>query len=175
MAVLVPTFDAITYPEFGSFNLRGERSDKRLLELIEFLSKQVNLSVREMYMFGYGMGGDFVQRFAMTHPKRIARAAFESLEFTRPDPEYLFPRGLGTNPLSPDLSIDMYPVLKTDLMLIHRKESPSYKSSKNFAESMQNYADINGIRARIATKTVDVKFEIWNEAEKFLFGYDYIN
>ena len=175
MAVLVPTFDAINFPDYGTFNLRGERSDQKLLELIEFLSKQVNLSVREMYMFGYGTGGDFVQRFVMTHPKRIARAAFESLDFTKPDPEYLFPKGLGKNPLSPDLAIDMYPVLKTDIMLIHRKESPSFKDSKIFAEAFQDYADINGIRARLATKTVDVKYEIWNEAEKFLFGYDYVN
>lgn len=175
MAVLVPTFDAINYPEYGSFNMRGERSDLRLLELIEFLSKQVNLSVREMYMFGYGTGGDFVQRFVMTHPTRIARAAFESLQFTKPDNEYLFPKGLGINPLAKDLTVDMYPVLKTDLMLIHRKESPSYKDSKIFAEAIQDFADINGIRARMATKTVEVKYEIWNEAEKFLFGYDYIN
>lgn len=175
MAVLVPTFDSINYPDFGTFNLRGERSDLRLLELIDFLSKNANLSVREMYMFGYGAGGDFVQRFVMTHPTRIARAAFESLQFMKPDPEYLFPKGLGINPMAKELKIDMYPVLKTDLMLIHRKESPSYKDSKIFAESFQNFADTNGIRSRLATKTVDVKFEIWNEAEKFLFGYDYIN
>lgn len=175
MAVLVPTFDAINYPEYGTFNLRGQRSDLRLLELIDFLSKNTNISVREMYMFGYGAGGDFVQRFVMTHPTRIARAAFESLQFMKPDHEYLFPRGLGINPMAKELNIDMYPVLKTDLMLIHRKESPSYKDSKIFAESFQNYADTNGIRLRLATKTVDVKFEIWNEAEKFLFGYDFIN
>lgn len=173
MAVLVPMFDPITYPDFGSFNIMDERADLRLLELIDFLSKQVNLSVNELYMFGYGSGGDFVQRFALSYPKRIARVAFESNEFTKADPEYMFPRGLGKNPLSPDIEIDMYQVLKTDMMQIQRKESSTYKEAQAFGESLQNYADINGIRARLVTKKVDVKYEIWTEAEKYLFGFDF--
>ncbi|HMO16568.1 MAG TPA: HEAT repeat domain-containing protein [Oligoflexia bacterium] len=173
MAVLVPTFDNINYPDYGNFNIRGERADQRLLELIEFLSKQVNLSVRELYMFGYGAGGDFAHRFAISNPKRIARIAFEANEFTKPDSEYMYPRGIGKNPLAPDIEIDMYPVLKTDMMIIQRKESPTFKDAQNFAEAYQNYADIHGIRARLATKKVDVKYEVWGEAEKYLFGFDY--
>ncbi len=173
MAVLVPMFDNINYPDFGTFNIRDERADIKLLELIEFLSKQVNLSVRELYMFGYGTGGDFVQRFTLAYPKRIARVAFEANEFTKPDPEYMFPRGLGRNPLAPDVVIDMYTVLKTDMMQIQRKESPTYKEAQAFGEAYQHYADINGIRARLATKKVDVKYEIWAEAEKYLFGFDF--
>ncbi len=173
MAVLVPTFDNITYPEYGNFNIRGERADLKLLELIDFVGKQAGLSVRELYMFGYGTGGDFVHRFVMSHPKRIARAAFEATEFTKPDPEYMFPRGLTRTPLAPDVDIDMYAFLKTDMMLISRKESPTFKDSKSFAEAVQNYADVQGIKSRLVTRTVDVKFEIWNEAEKYLFAYDY--
>jgi HEAT repeat protein len=173
MAVLVPTFDNINYPDYGSFNIRDIRADKKLLELIEFLSKQVNLSVREMYLFGYGTGGDFVQRFALAYPKRVARVAFEANEFTKPDTEYMFPRGLGRNPLAPDISIDMYSALKIDMMQIQRKESPTYKDAQAFGESFQHYADINGIRARLVTKKVDVKYEIWGEAEKYLFGFDF--
>jgi len=173
MAVLVPTFDNINYPEYGNFNIRGERADIKLLELIDFVGKQAGLSVRELYMFGFGTGGDFVHRFIMSHPKRIARAAFEANEFTKPDPEYMFPRGLTKTPLAPDIDIDMYSFLKTDMMLITRKESPTVKDAKNFAEAVQSYADVQGIKSRLVTRSVDVKFEIWNEAEKYLFAYDY--
>ncbi len=173
MAVLVPTFDNITYPEYGNFNIRGKRADLKLLELIEFVGKQAGLSVREIYLFGYGTGGDFAHRFTMAHPRRIARVAFEASEFTKPDPEYLFPRGLSKTPLASDIELDMYSYLKTDMMLISRKESPTFKDSKSYAEAIQNYADVNGIKTRLVTRTVDVRFEIWNEAEKFLFAYDY--
>ena len=59
------------------------------------------------------------------------------------------------------------------MMLITRKESPTVKDAKNFAEAVQSYADVQGIKSRLVTRSVDVKFEIWNEAEKYLFAYDY--
>lgn len=172
MAVLVPMLDPIRFPNYGKFNIRAQRTDKRLLELIEHVGKHASLTVREFYLFGYGTGGDFAQRFTMAYPKRIARAAFESDEFTSPDAEAYFPRGLNRTPLAPDVGIDMYRFLKTDSVLIMRKNSPTLRDAKNFYESMQHYADINGIRGRLAVRTVDVKFEIWSEAEKFLFSYD---
>jgi hypothetical protein len=52
-----------------------------------------------------------------------------------------------------------------------RKNSPTLREAKGFFEAMQHYADVNGIRSRLAVRTVDVKFEIWAEAEKYLFSY----
>lgn len=172
MAVLAPYFDNMNFPEFQDFNIRGERADKRLIEIIEHVGKQASLTVREFYLFGYGAGGDFAQRFAMAHPRRIAKLAFESDSFTMPEKEVFYPRGLHRNPLAPDIAIDMYPFLKTDAMLIHRKNSPVYRQSKEYFESIRHFAEINGIRGRMTIRTVDVKFEIWNEAENFLFSYD---
>lgn len=172
MAVLVPLFDNIRYPDFGTFNIREERADQRLLEIIEHVGKHASLTVREFYTFGYGSGGDFVQRFTMANPKRIAKSAFESDHFTVPDPEVYFPNGINRSPLAPDVKIDLYDVLKTDTVLVLRKNSTALRDAKNFYEAMQHYADIQGIRNRFAVRTVDVKYEIWSEAEKFLFAYD---
>jgi hypothetical protein len=171
MAVLVPLLDTIRFPEFGNFNIRSQRADKRLLELIEHVGKHASLTVREFYLFGYGTGGDFVQRFTMAYPKRIARSAFESDYFTLPDPETYYPKGLNRTPLAPDIGIDMYRFLKSDSVLVLRKNSSTLREAKNFFEAMQHYADVNGIRSRLAVRTVDVKFEIWSEAEKYLFSY----
>lgn len=172
MAVLVPFFDNMQFPEYGNFNMYGVRSDKRLIELIEHVGKHASLTVREFYMFGYGSGGDFVQRFTQAYPKRIARAAFEADEFTMPDEEAIFPRGLNRNPLAADISINMYDFVKSDTVVILRKNSPVVRQGKEFFEAVNHYADVNGVRARLAVRTVDVKFEIWNEAEKYLFSFD---
>jgi hypothetical protein len=172
MAVLTPYFDNMRYPEFGDFNIRGDRADKRLIEIVEHVGKHASLTVREFFLFGYGEGGDFAQRFAMTHPRKIAKLAFEANEFTQPDSEIFFPRGIHRSPLAPDIAIDMYPFLKTDTLLILRKNSPVYRESKEYFEAIRHYAEINGIRARMSIRTVDVKFEIWNEAENFLFAYE---
>lgn len=172
MAVLVPLFDNMRFPEYGTFNLRGQRSDKRLTDLIEHVAKTASLTVREIYLFGYGSGGDFVQRFMMAYPQRIARAAFESDTFLSPDPEIYFPRGLNRSPLALDVGIDMYSVLKSDSLIVLRKNSQTLREAKNWFDAMQHYAEINGIRNRFQARTVDVKYEIWTEAEKYLFAYD---
>ena len=170
MAVMVPLFDNMRFPDYGDFNIRSQRADKRLLELVEHVGKHASLSVKEFYLFGYGSGGDFTQRFVMNYPKRIARAAFESNYFTLPDKEAYFPQGTNRSPLAPDLGIDLYKFIKSDSVLILRKNAPNIKDAKNFYEAMRHYADINGISSRLAVRTVDVKFEIWSEAEKFLFS-----
>ena len=172
MAVLVPVIDNLRFPEYGNFNMRGQRFDKRLIELIEHVGQYASLTTREIYLFGYGQGGDFVHRFTMAYPKRIARSAFESASYTMPDPEAIFPRGLTKSPLASDVQIDMYQFMKTDSVAILRKNSESLREGKEFLEAMQHFSDINGIRNRLGARTVEVKFEIWAEAEKFLFSYD---
>lgn len=172
LAVLVPVIDNMRYPDYGTFNIRGERFDKRLLELIEHVGQHAGLNVREFYLFGYGTGGDFVQKFSMVYPKRIAKVAYECTGFTMPDPEAYFPKGLNRSPLSPDIGVDMYQVMKTDQMLILRKNSEALRNGKEYFEAMEHYSQINGIRERLNVRTVDVKFEIWNEAEKFLLSTD---
>lgn len=172
MAALVPVVDNMRFPDYGTFNIRGQRFDKRLLELIEHVGQYAGLTVREFYLFGYGEGGDFAHRFAMTNPRRIAKLAFEANTYTSPDPELIFPRGISRSPLSPDLAIDMYQYLKTDQMQIIRKNSPTLRNGKEWFQAMTHYGDVNGIRSRVQIRTVDVKFEIWAEAEKFLFTFD---
>ena len=152
--------------------MRGERADKRLIEIVEHVGKHASLTVREFYLFGYGMGGDFVQHFTQAYPTRIARSVFESNQFTVPDEEAFFPRGINRSPLAPDLAINMYNFVKADTMIILRKNSPVHRQSKDYFEAIKHYADINGIRSRMTVRSVDVKFEIWNEAEKYLFSYD---
>ena len=172
MAVLVPVADNIRYPDYGDFNIRGERFDKRLLELIDFVGERAGLNTKELYMFGYGTGGDFVQRFTMAYPKRIARAAYEATTFTMPDGESYYPRGLAKSPLAPDVRIDMYDFLKAEQELIIRRNSPAQRQARLYFDAIQQYVDISGIRARVAIRTVDVKYEIWPEAERFLFQYE---
>jgi len=172
LAVLVPVIDNMRYPSYGDMNIRGERFDKRLLELVDHVGERAGLTTREIFLFGYGIGGDFVQKFTMAYPTRIAKAAYECTNYTNPDPEAYFPKGLNITPLAPDIKVDMYPVMKADQLLILRKNSDSLRDGKEYFEAMEHYSQVNGIRERVNVRTVDVKFEIWNEAEKFLLSQD---
>ena len=170
MAVLAPYFDPIQFLNYSSFNIKGARADTRLLELIEHIGKISNVNVREFYLFGYGTGGDFAQRMIMAYPERIAKAAFEANTFVTPNTSTLFPKGLQRNPYSQDIAIDIYNFLKTDVAVIFRKNSNSFKTSRDFFSAYTRYAAKNGIRHRMAPRTVEVRFGIWPAAERFLFA-----
>ena len=172
LAVLVPVIDNMRFPDYGNFNVRGERFDKRLIELIEHVGSHAGLNVREFFLFGYGQGGDFAQKFSLVYPKRIAKVAYETNGYMMPDAESYFPKGLNRSPLAPDAGVDMYMVMKTDQLLILRKNSGTLRQGKEYFEAMEHYSQINGIRERLNVRTVDVKFEIWNEAEKYLLSSD---
>lgn len=172
IAVLVPYIDNIRFPDYSNFNYRGQRFDKFLLELVDFLGTKLSLNTRELYMFGYGMGGDFVQKFVMAYPKRIARAVYEVNSLMMPDPESYFPYGLNKSPLAPDINVDMYQFLKAEQMIVIRKNSSSKAKSNEYFDRLQHYSQINGIRNRVLIRNVDMKYETWDRAERFMFAFD---
>lgn len=172
VAVIVPYIDNIRFPDYGNFNYRGQRFDKFLLELVDFLGDKLSLNTKELYMFGYGTGGDFVQKFVMTYPKRIARAVYETNSLMMPDRETYFPNGLNNSPLAPDINVDLYQVLKAEQMLVIRKNSPNKGKATEYFERLQHYSQLNGIRNRVLTRNVDMKYETWDRAERFMFSYD---
>ncbi len=172
VAVLVPYIDNIRFPDYGNFNYRGQRFDKFLLELIDFIGNQVNINTKELYMFGYGTGGDFVQRFVMAYPKRIARAVYEGNSLMMPDQETCYPKGLNPSPFTPDINVDLYQFLKAEQMLIIRKNSEGTAKAQEYFDRIQHYSQINGIRNRILIRNVDMKYETWDRAERFMFSFD---
>ena len=171
MAVLVPYFDNMAFPEYGSFNYwEDTRADKRLIELIAHVGEYASVNTKEVYLFGYGQGGDFIQRFVMAHPQRIAKAAFESNNFTKPDTELLYPVGVGANPMAPDIKIELYDFIKADSLLVMRSSSPTLKNAREFFASVKHFAEVSGIRPRLSGRRVDEVYEIWKQSETYLFS-----
>ncbi|MBL7662262.1 hypothetical protein JNK13_05865 [bacterium] len=115
LTLLVPAYDVVQFPEYDQFNLQGRRSDLILLELIDYLATNLKIQSREVYWFGREQGGEFVERMALAHPERIARAVFESQSAIIPISKELFPNGAGDNPLSPDLKVSLEKFLKTEI------------------------------------------------------------
>ncbi len=173
IAVLAPVFDNILFPEYGQLNIRGERPDLRLLELVKHVGQVADLETKELYMFGYGLGGDFVQRFTLAYPERVGRAAAMTADFTMPKADVLFPAGLAVNPLAPDLKIKIEPFIKSDIALLVNAEETGLYSGKKYTQALFDYADVNGIVPRIAVRDVYSNTasltDAWGMAKKFLF------
>lgn len=168
LAVLVPFFDSMHYSDYGAFNIRGQRADKQVVELVDHIAKYANIETRELYLFGTGTGGDFVHRFVMAYPKRIARALAEVRNFTYLNADELFPAGVKSNPLAPDIEIDVATFIKSDLKFVFTDKSPVVIRQSQFFKFVDAYAREAGIRRRLS-RTTEIG---WREvAPDFISAY----
>lgn len=115
VAVIAPVFNHIDYYDYGTFNLHGDRTDKLLIDLIEHVKGKARLQTNEIYMVGFGSGGDYVHRFAFYYPDKIAKAFFQSANLIAISNKKYFPLGTKVSPFAPDLVFDVNRALKVDM------------------------------------------------------------
>ena len=173
IAVLAPEFDAMNYFYFSDFNIRGQRSDKRLFEIIDFLKDKASLSTKEIFAFGIGAGGEFVQRLVLNYPERIARAAYWASKPTAIEEDVFYPEGLLPNPFAPDLKPDFYKFLKSDVAVMLASLDEPSKPDAKFASEMKYYVSQREIIARavrlVAGSTGTRVQAFWQIADPFIF------
>jgi pimeloyl-ACP methyl ester carboxylesterase len=173
LAVVVPLFDNLRFPDFPEFNLRGERTDALVLDLVDFLSAKTGVKRREFYMFGYEWGGEFVQRFVFAYPRRIARAAFSASGFITPDPKVYFPQGLKASLLAPEMEFRMADIVKTDFAILITGTISASKVFRSFYAPLVKYVNDEQISSRVRVRTLkDNQSDLgaaWNVARGYLF------
>ncbi len=107
VVLIAPLFPAERFPDYQSLGRKGEHSDAMLLKIIAEVNRLTRAQTDRLYLFGYSGGGQFVHRFAMAHPERVARYAVAAAGwYTFPDPLLEYPRGIKQAPLFPDISFD---------------------------------------------------------------------
>ena len=107
-AILVaPLFEAAAFPDYQRLGRegRGERADLALMALIDSVLSSHDLPVGKLHLFGHSGGAQFVHRFVMAHPERIARYAVSAAGwYTFPDESRDFPYGLRYPPSGLNMS-----------------------------------------------------------------------
>jgi len=106
-AVIAPYFSRDRYADYQRLGRlgRGERADHALESIVEEVQKLLGMAPTRLLLFGYSGGGQFVHRFAMAHPDRVAGVAAAAPGwFTFPDEDLWFPLGCRPTPELPDLS-----------------------------------------------------------------------
>lgn len=154
--VIAPYFDAPAFPVYDGLNLSlgRDRSDVRLLKIIDAVGEMIPLEAERFYLFGHSKGGQFVTRFVLTHPERILRAAAcASGSYVMPNPEILFPNGLKPNPLAPDLSIDFTKLVQTELAIIIGTSDLERRTeaAADFMKAVNTYAKDNKIQSKVVS------------------------
>lgn len=99
-AVLVaPLFDEERFPDYQRLGRpsRGQRADRTLDAIVAEVGRTTGADVRKLYLFGFSGGGQFVHRYAMAYPERVASYVVGAAGwYTFPDETLSYPRGTDT-------------------------------------------------------------------------------
>jgi len=109
VVVVSPLFTKLRFPYYQRLGRQdqGLRADRMLDLIVEEVGWLTTADNSRMYLFGYSGGGQFVHRYAMTHPGRVAGIALGAAGwYTFPDPDCRYPRGTGSSRKLPDIGFD---------------------------------------------------------------------
>jgi pimeloyl-ACP methyl ester carboxylesterase len=103
--LVVPRFGAERFPDYQRLGRHGPEADRALLRLLDRLEAGGVIGPGRVRLFGHSGGAQFVHRFVMAHPERVARyVASAAGWYTLPDPSLAFPDGIGRCAQRPDLA-----------------------------------------------------------------------
>lgn len=115
VVLVAPLFPEAHFPDYQRLGQsgKGERPDRVLQAILDEVGNSTGANVDHVYLFGYSGGGQFVHRYAMAYPDRVAKVAVGAAGwYTFPDPAARFPRGLKTRTKSKGLRFEPEAFLK---------------------------------------------------------------
>ena len=87
---------------------KGKRADFALDAIVAEVGSLFGARTSKLYLFGFSGGGQFVHRYAMAYPERVARVALAAAGwYTFPDPTMDFPLGIKRTSGLPDISFNL--------------------------------------------------------------------
>jgi poly(3-hydroxybutyrate) depolymerase len=119
--LLVPHFPAARYGDYQRLGRagRGKRADLALHRIIAEATALIGTPADRFHLFGFSAGAQFVHRYAMAYPQRVASAVIANAgRFTLPDPNQRFPRGIGSTPKFPGLRFDSDAFLRVPMKVL---------------------------------------------------------
>jgi len=137
VALVAPVFPRDRYSDYQRLGRlgKGERADLALECIVSEVRQLLDLRADRVHLFGFSGGGQFVHRYAMAHPERVASLAVAAAGwFTFPDADLEFPLGCRPTPDLPDLAFDRERFLRVPVHVFvgsrDRKRGPGFNRSR---------------------------------------------
>jgi poly(3-hydroxybutyrate) depolymerase len=127
--LVVPHFSASRYGDYACLGRlgRGRRADLALHQIVADAAALTGMAGDRFHLFGFSAGGQFVHRYAMAYPHRVAGAAFtNSGRYTLPDPKRRFPRGIHSITRLPGLRFDPDAFLRVPITVFVGARDPEH-------------------------------------------------
>jgi len=91
---------------------KGKRADRILEQIVAEVGALTESNIEKLYMFGYSGGAQFVNRYAMIYPQRVARIVVAAAGwYTFPDPTQNYPTGIKKVPKHQEVRFNLVKIL----------------------------------------------------------------
>lgn len=131
---------------------RGVRADLALDRCVAEVVSLTGADAKQLYMFGHSGGAQFVHRYLMAHPHRVAAAVAASAGwYTFPDTQSRFPYGIRPHRKLPGVSFDPEEFLRVPVTVLvgqddvegeqlRRTDRVNRQQGKNRVDRARNWA-----------------------------------
>ena len=154
--LLVPHFSAARYPDYQRLGRvgRGRRADLALHRIVAEAAAMAGAADDRFHLFGFSAGAQFVHRYAMAYPHRVASAVVANAgRFTLPDATRRFPRGIRSTSKLPGVRFDPDAFLRVPIRVIVGTREPEAEVV-TLPRRLKPVADRGAVRAERAREWV---------------------
>lgn len=109
VVLIAPYFSHDRFPDYQRLGRkgRGERADVALDRIVAEVGRLTDAQIGKLFLFGYSGGAQFVHRYALAHPERVAKVALGAAGwYTFPDSSVKYPKGIAPTKNLPDITFD---------------------------------------------------------------------
>jgi pimeloyl-ACP methyl ester carboxylesterase len=146
--LVAPLFLKEAFPRYQQLgtNMQQERADMAFDHVLQDVHECLGLTPAPMRMFGFSGGGQFVHRYAMFYPKRVARMALAASGwYTFPDPDRKYPYGLKPTRSWPKLFFKLEKFLSIPTVVMSGEEDDLRDKDLNKAREIDSFQGLNRI------------------------------
>jgi hypothetical protein len=145
IAPLFPKEDFPRYQQLGT-SVNQERADMAFDHVLQDAHEWLGIPPAPMHMFGFSGGGQFLHRYAMFYPKRVARMVLTAPGwYTFPDPERKFPYGIKSTRDWPNLKFAMEKFLKIATLVMVGEEDDLRDKDLNKVREIDSFQGLNRV------------------------------
>lgn len=122
LAPLFPEQDFPCYQRLGRSATEG-RADEAFEHMLQDAAEWLDIQPAPLHVFGFSGGGQFIHRYALFNPRRVARMALAAPGwYTFPDPSQHYPLGLRSSSGWPRLNFSMPRFFKISTLVLVGEE-----------------------------------------------------
>ena len=107
VVMIAPYFPADRFPDYQRLGRKGKRADLMLNEIVTEVAQLTEASAHKLYLFGYSGGAQFVHRYMLAYPERVAKIVLGAPGwYTLPNPTLEYPIGIKESRRLPRIQFD---------------------------------------------------------------------